>query len=78
MSDSVEKPKHLKVVPYLFSPSYNEHIQWLKDVFGAQKLEMYHTKDETKVMHSTMIVKGCMAFGFISSSVILKLYGRRP
>lgn len=56
MSNSTENPKPPNVVAYILSPACDKHIEWLKNVFGARQVEMFRTKNKSKVMHVSMVV----------------------
>lgn len=60
MSERSSRPG---VIPYLLSSDCEKHIEWLKNVFGGELKELFHTKDG-KVMHCGVAVNG----GFVYMS----------
>ena len=43
------------VIPYLFSPSCEKHVDWIKNIFGGEVGDMYRT-DDKKIMHCSVKV----------------------
>ena len=43
------------VIPYLFSPDCDKHVDWIKNVFGGEVGDMYRT-DDKKIMHCSVKV----------------------
>ena len=46
------------VVAYLLSPDCQQHIEFIKKVFGGKVTSLHHTSDEKKIMHCSMRVNG--------------------
>ena len=45
------------VLPYILSPDCTKHIEWVKNVFGGEVKEIYHTKSK-KIMHCNIAMNG--------------------
>ncbi len=53
---SPQQPSPRGVIPYIFSPECEKHIDWVKNVFGAEVDSLMHTQDNKKVMHCSLKV----------------------
>lgn len=52
------KPAVPGVVLTIQSPDCDKHIAWIRNVFGAQQVEIYRSKDEKTVMHCSLVING--------------------
>lgn len=52
------QPSPNGVIQYIFSPECEKHIDWIKNVFGAEVDSLMHTPDNKKVMHCSLKVNG--------------------
>lgn len=55
------------LIAAVISPSCQEHIKWIKTVFGAEQREIYMSEDGKRVMHAVLMIND--GFLYISDSM---------